>query len=516
MLFERGHMRIEPTSTITLVPLSIRKEEEYYLVGSKRTNIFVKVCPSVKRVFEFLKTRPTYAALRKKYADVDIDGFLQDLMRHKFIAKIGNTTFHDKTPLRQHSLNFLKPRQVQWLFNPAMVMLYLLMCITGAMVLIAHPGYIPRPGDYFFISTYTLLIPLSFVIGWLLLFIHEIAHALAARAVGVDIRFSVSNRLHFLVGITELSGIYAIHRSKRYKTYLAGVVTDLMVVSAGVLLLFLHDQGVISFGMLLYRFIRFVVLMEFLGFLWQLLFFAKTDFYYVIENLLKTENLNYRTMSYYKHILKKIATRSFLAPCSHCRKQSLFPYSVIYLAGVTFALTLFGLYYIPILGHILAYGITTIFYGTVRYPLYDAIIAMIFLSINCTMLFYSLIRRHATRNKVLLGLFIAGMVLSGFATIFFQLLLVVAGSLPLPLLYVLLAVLGYLVASLNKEMIGQLQNIVPQFCSACSWFIMFTPLFFFAIEYVVPAMQLIPSIESIMVYTIGIVYGYWKGVTRSR
>ena len=61
------------------------------------------------------------------------------------------------------------------------------------------------------------------------IFVHELAHLIAARAVGVNSRMGISHRLWYLVAETDLTGLWSVTRNQRYLPMLAGMIVDLTV-----------------------------------------------------------------------------------------------------------------------------------------------------------------------------------------------------------------------------------------------------------------------------------------------
>src|SRR5262249_9805124 len=118
--------------------------------------------------------------------------------------------------------------------------------------------------------------------GWSLVFLHEAAHLLAARARGCAGSLSISRRLYFLVAQTDMSGIRSVPRSQRYAPYLAGMTVDLMILLICFLLRATGTGGRIT------SVITYLVIIQLL---FQFAIFMRTDVYYVITNWLRLGNL---------------------------------------------------------------------------------------------------------------------------------------------------------------------------------------------------------------------------------
>ena len=74
--------------------------------------------------------------------------------------------------------------------------------------------------------------------------VHELAHLATARARGVHARIGLGTRLQILVAQTTVSGLWGCPRSVRLRVYLAGVVSDLTIISAGYLVTALYAPHV--------------------------------------------------------------------------------------------------------------------------------------------------------------------------------------------------------------------------------------------------------------------------------
>jgi hypothetical protein len=110
---------------------------------------------------------------------------------------------------------------------------------------------------------------------------HEFVHFVIAAGYGVKGRFSLSNRLNFLVVESKFPNMYSISRKRRIAVFLSGTLTDL--ATTGVLYFLLIQSN----SLLIKQFI----LLEWVAILWQFLFYMKTDFYFVIKELVGIENL---------------------------------------------------------------------------------------------------------------------------------------------------------------------------------------------------------------------------------
>jgi putative peptide zinc metalloprotease protein len=185
---------------------------------------------------------------------------------------------------------------VSWLLAWPMRLLYLGVWLAVPALLLARPGLRPAPADAFLTHDVLANVVLVALVAWTLVFLHELAHAVAVRALGCTGRLSLSRRLWFLVAQTEMSAIRTAPRSRRYAAYLAGMTWDVAVM-LGCLLLELSRIG----G----QFPRTVVYTLTLSLIFQFSVFMRTDVYYVLANWLRLGNLMEDT----RHLLANLAHR---------------------------------------------------------------------------------------------------------------------------------------------------------------------------------------------------------------
>src|SRR5205823_1988045 len=104
----------------------------------------------------------------------------------------------------------------------------------------ADPGIVPGPQALVFHAHIALMALALVAAAAAGLYLHELAHLLAARACGVPARIRPGRRLWFIVAETDMTGIWLASKRQRYLAFLAGPLAD--VVSAAVLLVLLWAQ----------------------------------------------------------------------------------------------------------------------------------------------------------------------------------------------------------------------------------------------------------------------------------
>ncbi|GAB2724428.1 hypothetical protein [Kitasatospora kifunensis] len=183
------------------------------------------------------------------------------------------------------------PRPVRWMllgravFSPVGALAYLAL-LAGAVAAMVHtPALAPGYHHLFFTHYMSLLMVTMFLGQMPLLLLHEGAHALAGRRLGLPSRLSVGRRLYYLVFLTTMDGLVGVPRRKRYLPILAGILSDLGVLGALTLLAAATRRSDGSFP-LPGELALALAYLTLLRLLWQGWFFLQTDLYYLVVTAL--------------------------------------------------------------------------------------------------------------------------------------------------------------------------------------------------------------------------------------
>ncbi|MHA6757562.1 hypothetical protein [Streptacidiphilus sp. PAMC 29251] len=179
----------------------------------------------------------------------------------------------------------------QALFSPPAWVCYAAVVVAGVLAMILDNHVTPRYQNVFFTTSSLVALTAGNVLGqapWILL--HEGAHAVAGRRLGLNSRLRIGRRFYYLVFVTTLDGLVAVPRRKRYLPMLAGMLVDVLVVSALTLaaIPMVGQHGVTGF------FGKFFLAMAFgalLRFAWQFYFFLRTDLYFLATTVLGCNDL---------------------------------------------------------------------------------------------------------------------------------------------------------------------------------------------------------------------------------
>jgi hypothetical protein len=204
---------------------------------------------------------------------IDVDSFVADLDDLGFIRR------PDDAVARPVQVRW--QRVARWVYSPLGAACWCLLVGGWLAAGLRTPTLLPHPRNLFFTEYMSVMVIALFLTQLPILLLHEAAHALAARRLGLRSRLSIGRRLYFLVFQTTMDGLVAVPRSKRYLPILAGILSDLAVLAALSLLadvLRNHDGSFTAVAKCLLA----IAYMTGIRLLWQLWFFLQTDIYYLV------------------------------------------------------------------------------------------------------------------------------------------------------------------------------------------------------------------------------------------
>lgn len=208
---------------------------------------------------------------------VDIDGFLDDLDELGFLRDPGQAAT-TAAPVRWERL-------ARAVFSPAGASCLAAALLASVIVMVRSPALVPGYHDLFFTHYMTVLELVTFLGQFPLILFHELAHALAGRRLGLRTRLSIDRRLYYVVFVTEMDGLVTVPRRKRYLPMLAGMLADLLVLAALILVgdIARRTDGALSLASNVALAFAYMTLLRLA---WQFFFYLQTDLYYVIVTVL--------------------------------------------------------------------------------------------------------------------------------------------------------------------------------------------------------------------------------------
>ncbi|MEU8328705.1 hypothetical protein [Micromonospora sp. NPDC048839] len=307
------------TAVVRLHPLHIGESEDGVCeVGRVDTGDFVELPAEGVDLVRWLGAGLPLGEVRRRFADrygtePDLADFLDGIASCGFLrvdattGEGGEAANGAGTPPAVDTdrrgiavLANLPPHRVSWLLAPPMRLLYVGSWLTVPLLLVLVPSLRPTPTDAFLLDGVLANALVVAMVAWMLVLLHELAHAATVRALGVTGRLSISRRLWFLVAQTEMSAVRSVPRRRRYAPYLAGLTWDLLLMAV---CLVLQLAGVHE------RLVRGVVYTLTLSVVYQFLVFMRTDVYYVLGNWLRLGDLMGDTRRWLANQLRRLVGR---------------------------------------------------------------------------------------------------------------------------------------------------------------------------------------------------------------
>jgi hypothetical protein len=323
---------VSPDTVLSVRPLSVVPEGDEFVVGDPESGVFVVLPAVAVRIVELLRSGMTVAAVSAELdGEVDVADFAESLVELGFAAEDADSAAAQEAT---------RPAPLRHWFSPAAWTVYAA-CALGAIVCFAvRPGLFPRASDIFFLDTPVRSLAALTAITYVMAAAHEVCHWLAARAVGVRSRITVSRRLYFLVLEIDLTGLWSLPRRRRYSALLAGMAFDAVV-------LFPLLLAQLWFGPS--RPLAALTFVEFVALVSQVWIFARTDVYAVFVTATGCVNLFRVNQLMVRRVVRRLtpAQERELAE-SHERDVSVARwYRWIYLGGLAAAAWFFVAYFAP-------------------------------------------------------------------------------------------------------------------------------------------------------------------------
>jgi hypothetical protein len=314
--------RYPATSTFVTAPFTRQEDGDEVIIGLPAEGIFLALSPDAVELIDQLRDGKTLgeaeAFYTAKYGEVpdseeliqalEQRGFLCDATRAAAAKASAAGTPQQAAPVRYHFAGF--PQSLaQRLCGPWALAAYGLLIVLAITALFLQPSILPRWSSLVVSRNMTATLLVLSVLSYGMLFLHEMAHLIAARAVGVSCRMGISHRLWFLVAETEMTGLWAIPRRQRYLPFLAGPILDLVLAALLLLALFAGAQGWVQLPPYGQWLLRASLIMLAFRLLWQFHFFLRTDFYCVFVTLFGCKNLMGDTEAFLRHQVRGLLRR---------------------------------------------------------------------------------------------------------------------------------------------------------------------------------------------------------------
>ncbi|WP_431039129.1 hypothetical protein ACQYWQ_09605 [Streptomyces sp. P6-2-1] len=364
--------------------LVVREDREgEWIVGRMASRTFVAMPAEGVRALALLRAgTPVDEAARvlreETGEDFDVADFVTDLTALGFVARVGNRELPDVAAPRA-SLPRLRPAHVRLALHPALPLLVAALVAAALVVLVRRPELLPGYRDLLWTPRGSLVLLTGAAAGWTLLYAHELAHLVTARAAGVPGHIRLGTRLQFLVMQTDISGIELAPRRHRLTAYLAGIALNLSCASAALLALATTTPGSGP-----HRFLSAALLIALLPLPFQLMVFTRTDVYFVLQDLTGCRNLYGDGLAHARHLLRRLRPGGERAPGPSARlpareRRAVRVYSVVLVLGTAVCLSFLAAVTLPADVTLLAHAVRDLGRGGDPARIADAVLVLVIL-----------------------------------------------------------------------------------------------------------------------------------------
>jgi putative peptide zinc metalloprotease protein len=287
---------VDGTSRVRLRPLVVRPEDGEYVVGSLDNGEFVALPEIGKQAIELLGDEAPLAEVNRRLdhvagVGVDLAGFVEQLCDLGFVATIDGRPVEGGPPPFRPNLPRLRAGHVRWLFSWPSRVVYVAVVAAAVIAMAGGSGLGWLHHESLFWLDSTSLVMLATLAAAIpLAALHELAHLVAARSLGLPARIGIGTRLDALVVITDVRCMWAVPPRQRYRVYLAGMASDVLMISLAQLVAATAEEWRAPLDAL--------SLVAVLGMLNQFLLYLRTDLYLVATTLVRAKNL-YQDASVY-------------------------------------------------------------------------------------------------------------------------------------------------------------------------------------------------------------------------
>lgn len=356
---------------VAVYPFVRQQEGKEVVIGNLNTSIFLVLPSEAVELLDNLAQGKKICEVQRehqhKYNEIpDLEELLNILEQKGFVKVLPENvdyqppffinTFDKKSSQksklrRYHFANF--PQDLAQKLFARRVMLGCGIIIGLALITsVFEPSLIPGWEAQFFKKNLTLMRLSFLLIDYFTLFLHEMAHLIAARAVGISSRLGISNRMWYLVAETDITGVWSVPRSQRYIPFLAGSLLDATSASLLIIIFFIHIHGWLILHPIVFQMGQALLLSYLMRLLWQCYLFIRTDFYFVIANFFCCKNLMQDTEAFLHNQLARIIRSMRKVDQSHIplhEKRVIYWYSWFWIIGRIAALSSLICITIPLL-----------------------------------------------------------------------------------------------------------------------------------------------------------------------
>ncbi|MFC6448750.1 hypothetical protein ACFP82_01410 [Cellulomonas gelida] len=344
-------------SVLRLHPLTRTTQGDRVVVGRADTGRFVAIPAVGAQALDLLEAGLTVEAVEAAVTPagstepVDVLAFARSLVRLGFVAEVDDERAGaGASPAPTTRGLVVAPRaRARWLFSRWGAAFAGLCAAAVVAMLVVVPDVRPDALDVFFLGTPARSLAALTVLTYVLAGLHELAHVMAAAALGVPARLRITRRLYFLTFETNLTGLWALPPRRRVGPLVAGMAFDAVVLAV---VLALRVAGVGPDALL-----AALALVEVSAIVVQFFVFLRSDVYAVMTAVLGCTHLQRTTRLLLRRTVRRLTPdeRAALAASPPRDLAVARWYRYVHVAGMAVAAWFFVVLFVPSTWHLLSW-----------------------------------------------------------------------------------------------------------------------------------------------------------------
>lgn len=323
-------MRLKHDSVVELKLTSQKLNEEIYIIGNINENLFLEVTYEFLYILEFADGINTIKDIHEKVLnryniDVDILEALQYLFEENLIYSVDGIVLG-----KDNEVDFNKylKRTSEIVYSKIGIIFFVLIILANIFIIYKY-NIFPKTNNALFIENKPgLSFFIYFIVSWAITCFHEFGHYLSAVKLGIPVKIKLSLRIVFLVVESDINSIWAIPQNKRTICYMAGFLNECLLLFVVLIINLFVNNAIFS------RLTNMILLIIFINFIWQFMIFLRTDFYFVLLNILRISSLHDSSIEIFKDLITK--NNDYKKLNSNDKKT--FYYLCFYILGFVFSL----------------------------------------------------------------------------------------------------------------------------------------------------------------------------------
>jgi putative peptide zinc metalloprotease protein len=286
---------VTPASVFLVSPLTVVEHGADFIVGDAGQGTYVVLPPVGVTAIDLLRAGRSVGAVAAAIAadsgvDLDVADFAESLCelgwaRPSAGGPAGPASPADAAGPEAPAVSRVGQARRPWaplVSGPPAWLVAGMALICCVACFAARPGLWPSSSAAFPLGTPVLSMIALMLAAYALRGLHELCHWLAARAAGVRASIRVSHRLYLLVFETDLTGLLALPRRRRYWPLLIGMGFDTVVLAVVLLLRLSAQAGFWHPAASLANMLAAITLLQVVGICVQFFVFMRTDVYAVL------------------------------------------------------------------------------------------------------------------------------------------------------------------------------------------------------------------------------------------